>query len=146
MTRRYPCFSICCAPRPCAWAAPVASPWPVRSDLRATSARATRSSPSSPTREHATNRSYTTRPSCARTTFPLRRGSLVDRSPLARVAQPGRDPVDRDVDAAPGAVVDFAFAIAAHQFDLQVVQRVDIREAMAYGALQGRVGRQALLF
>jgi hypothetical protein len=38
----------------------------------------------------------------------------------------------------------FAFAVAAHQFDLQVVQRVDIGKAVANGALQGGVVGQTV--
>ena len=38
-----------------------------------------------------------------------------------------------------------ARAVAAHQFDLQVVQRVDVGEAVADRALQCRVARQPLL-
>ena len=51
--------------------------------------------------------------------------------PSTRVAQPGRQPVDRQVDAAPHALVPVAGAMPAQQLELQVVERVQVREAVA---------------
>jgi hypothetical protein len=48
------------------------------------------------------------------------------------------------VDAGAHAIVDLARAVAAHQFHLQVVQRVDVGEAVPDGSLQRRVARQPL--
>ncbi|MDT4863942.1 hypothetical protein FQZ97_986770 [compost metagenome] len=66
------------------------------------------------------------------------------------VSQAGRDAVDRNVDAAAHAFVAigvvFTSAVAPHQFHLQVVQRVDVGETVAHGALQRGVVDQALLF
>src|SRR6202012_748117 len=60
---------------------------------------------------------------------------LRDKSPRrgsTGVAQPRGDAVDRQVDAAlhalGGRIVLAPHAVAAHQFDLQVVQRIEIRE------------------
>ena len=64
---------------------------------------------------------------------------------LARVAQACRYAVDGDMDAALHPLIRLARAVASHQFDLQVVQRVNVRKAVADGVLQGGVVRQALL-
>ena len=48
------------------------------------------------------------------------------------------------MDAALHPVVRLTRTVAAHQLHLQVVQRVDIRKAVAYGALQRRVIGQAV--
>src|SRR5690348_12394023 len=52
----------------------------------------------------------------------------------ARVAQSGGDAVDGQVDAPPQPVVVAIavalLAVAPHEFDLQVVQRVEIRKAV----------------
>ena len=70
---------------------------------------------------------------CAATRdFRLQRGQPVLR-------KPGRDAVDRDVDAAlQPLVVLLPGAPAAHQLDLQVVQRIDVGEAVADRALHAR--------
>ena len=47
--------------------------------------------------------------------------------------------------AALGPLIGLAGAVAAYQFDLQMVQGVDVGEAVAHRALQGRVAGQALL-
>ena len=55
------------------------------------------------------------------------------------MAQPRRDAVAGQVDAALHAFVGFARAVAAQQFDLAVVQRIDVGEAIADRAFQQRV-------
>lgn len=49
------------------------------------------------------------------------------------------------MNAAPHAHIVLAGAVAAHQFHLQVVQRVDVGEAVADGSLQRGIAGQALL-
>ena len=65
---------------------------------------------------------------------------------LAGVAQAGGDAVDRQVDAALQPLHAFLalapVAVAAQQFDLQVVERVEIGEAMRDRARQRRVALQ----
>ena len=62
---------------------------------------------------------------------------------LAAVAQAGGDAVDRQVDGAPQLLgVALARAQPAQQFDLQVVQRIDVRDAVAQAARQRRVAFQ----
>ena len=53
-----------------------------------------------------------------------------------RIAQTGRNAIDRDMNAALDFFVGLAFAVAAHQLNLQVVQRIDIWKAVADRALQ----------
>ena len=64
-----------------------------------------------------------------------------------RIAQPRRHPVDRDVDAAPHALVRRLAgrlrAVTAHQFDLQVVQRVEVGQAVLERARERGVRREA---
>src|SRR5690606_23125900 len=70
----------------------------------------------------------------------------------AGVAQPRRDSVDGEVDGAAYARIGLAMAVAlrgaptADQFDLQVVQRVDVGKALAQrGQQHGVVGQQVAL-
>src|SRR6218665_258693 len=65
--------------------------------------------------------------------------------PSPGIAQPCGNPVDRDVDSGLHALIILAGTPAAHQFDLQMVQRVDVCEAVLDGARQRAVVRQALL-
>ena len=62
-----------------------------------------------------------------------------------RVAQSGSNPVDGDVDTCLHPLIALPRTPAAYQFDLQMVQRVDVRETVLDGARQGRVVRQTLL-
>ena len=48
----------------------------------------------------------------------------------AGVAQPRRNPVDRQVDTALRPFVAGARAVSANQFDLQMVQGIDVRKAV----------------
>src|SRR3954462_5935642 len=57
----------------------------------------------------------------------------------AAVAQSGGQAVDRQVDRPAGALVRLPCAIAAQQLDLQVVERIEVREAVANGALERRI-------
>ena len=50
------------------------------------------------------------------------------------------------MDAGLDALVGLACPVAAYQFDLKVMQGVDVRKPVADGALQGCVAGQALLF
>jgi hypothetical protein len=58
---------------------------------------------------------------------------------LTRIPQPRRNPVDRDVNAALGFLITvlraLAFAIPANQLHLQMVQWVDVGEAVAHRSL-----------
>ena len=63
---------------------------------------------------------------------------------LTGIPQARSNPVDGNMDTAPHALVALAGAVAAYQFDLEVVQRVDVGEAVVDGALQAGVGGQAL--
>ena len=64
-------------------------------------------------------------------------GLIRDRLPA--VADAGRDRVDRELDAALDQRVAVAGAVAAEQFDLHHVERVEVREAVADAACQRRV-------
>ncbi len=66
--------------------------------------------------------------------------------PLAstRIPQPRCNPVDADVDAALYPFVGQASAVAADQLDLQVVQWVDVGEAVADRPVERRVAGQAV--
>jgi phosphatidylserine/phosphatidylglycerophosphate/cardiolipin synthase-like enzyme len=57
----------------------------------------------------------------------------------AAVAQSRGDAVDGQVDAALHALVGLAGAVAAQQLDLDVVQRIEVGEAVADRALQQRI-------
>src|SRR6218665_2070408 len=50
--------------------------------------------------------------------------------PSPGIAQPCGNPVDRDVDSGLHALIILAGTPAAHQFDLQMVQRVDVCKAV----------------
>ena len=68
----------------------------------------------------------------------------------AGVAQARRNAVDGDVDAALDALIRCGlvpkpFAVAANQFNLQMVQRIQIGKPVLDGALQRRIASQALL-
>ena len=64
---------------------------------------------------------------------------------LAAVAQAGGDAVDAEVDALDDARVGVAGAVAAQQFDLHVVERIDVGEAVADRARQQRIALQQRL-
>src|SRR5262249_30114493 len=64
-----------------------------------------------------------------------------DRCGLPAVAQAGRDAVDAEVDAFHRSRVAFAGAVALDQLDLNVMQRVDVGEAVA-----DRAGEQRICF
>src|SRR6185437_5108436 len=49
------------------------------------------------------------------------------------------EPVDRQMDRAPRPVVGLAGAVAAQKLDLQMVERIEIGEALANAAFEGRV-------
>ena len=61
------------------------------------------------------------------------------------VPEPGGDAVDRHVDAALDAGVLAALAVAVQQLDLDVVERVEIGEAVADRALEERIGVEQLV-
>src|SRR5436853_3556013 len=63
---------------------------------------------------------------------------------LAAVAQAGGDAVDGEVDRAQEALVAAGGAVAAKQFHLQVVQRIEVREAVADRARERRIFGQQL--
>ena len=56
--------------------------------------------------------------------------------PLPAVAQPGGKAVDRQMDAGDDILNRIAGAIALQQLDLHVVERVELREAVADRARQ----------
>ena len=62
--------------------------------------------------------------------------------PSTRIAQPRRDPVDRQMNPAVHARVGVARAVPLDQLDLQVVQRIEVGEAVLDRARQQRVVRQ----
>src|SRR4051812_11015211 len=70
---------------------------------------------------------------------------IIDGS--TRVAQSRGNAVDREVDAAPQPLVLgralAARAVAAHQLDLQVVQRIEIGEAVLDRSREGGIGLQS---
>src|SRR5260370_24976971 len=66
-------------------------------------------------------------------------GPMAPPAPSTRIAQPRRDPVDRQVNAAPHARVRTARAMALDELDLQVIERVEIREAVLDRAREQRV-------
>src|SRR5574337_2083879 len=55
------------------------------------------------------------------------------------VAQPRREAVDRQVDRALRAQIGLARAVAAQELDLQVIERIEIRKAVANAARKRRV-------
>ena len=58
--------------------------------------------------------------------------------------QARRDAVDADVDAALHPLIGEARPVAPYQFDLQVMQRIDVRKAVPDGARKRRIGLQSL--
>ncbi len=54
---------------------------------------------------------------------------------LARIPQPRRNPVNRNMNPPLHPLIRLPSTISAHQLHLQVVQRIDIRKAVADGAL-----------
>ena len=125
--------------------------WPRSASRRS---RATGSRPAAT----SSNRSRASSETEAAARVALRRGAAGDaaaslrarRRPaprqLAGIAQARREPVDRHVDAALHAldagVVLAARAVAPHQLDLQVVERIEVRKAVLDRARQRRVRRQ----
>ena len=63
-----------------------------------------------------------------------RRARLLQK--LAAVAQARGNAVDRKMDAAPDAIIRIAGAMPAQQLDLQVIERVEIGEAILDRARQ----------
>ena len=63
---------------------------------------------------------------------------------LPGVAQPRRDAIDGNMDPALNPLVSLARAVAANQFHLQVVQRINLGKAVANRALQRGVAGQTL--
>ena len=61
---------------------------------------------------------------------------VLNSGPLASVAQPGRNAIDGNMNPALYPLVGLARPVAAHQLYLQVVQGVDVGEAVTDGALQ----------
>ena len=64
---------------------------------------------------------------------------------LPAVPQPGRNAVDAELDALHHAGVGVAGAVAAQQFDLHVVQRIDVGHPAAQRASEQRISFQKLL-
>src|SRR5262245_56150716 len=68
--------------------------------------------------------------------------------PSARVAEPGGDTVDGQVDPALDALVArvrfFAAAMTLDQLDLQMVERIEIRKAIADVARERRIGLEQM--
>src|SRR5262249_45374080 len=60
-------------------------------------------------------------------------------STLPAIAQAGRDAVDGEVDALHHVLVGVAGAVALGQIDLHVIERIDLRQAVADGAGELRV-------
>src|SRR5207253_5643301 len=58
---------------------------------------------------------------------------------LTAVAKPRRKAVDRQVDATLGALVGLAGSVPAQQLDLQMIERIEIRKAIANAALERRI-------
>jgi hypothetical protein len=83
----------------------------------------------------------------ASSSVPRRRRRRLARA-LPRIPQPRRQTVDRDVDAALDAVerriVLAARAVAPHQLDLQVIQRVEVRKAVLDRTRERGVVREAM--
>ena len=59
--------------------------------------------------------------------------------PLSAVPQSGRNPVDRQLDPAQDLLVGILGAMELEQFDLNMVQRVEIGETVADRAFEQRI-------
>ena len=64
---------------------------------------------------------------------------------LTGIPQPRRNPVDRQMDAALRAFIGDAGAVTAYEFDLQMVQRINVRKTVFDGPGQRGVVGQPLL-
>ena len=58
---------------------------------------------------------------------------------LTGIPQPRRNPVDRQMDAALRPLISNTRAVSAYEFDLQMVQRIDIGKAVFDGSGQRSV-------
>src|SRR6266540_5575919 len=67
-----------------------------------------------------------------------------DRAALAAVAQRRRDAVDGEVNGAHGALLGVPRPVAAQERELDVVQRIQVGEAVADRAGEGRVAGEEL--
>jgi hypothetical protein len=81
------------------------------------------------------------RKEAAASVTPLVSLRLADTS-SAGIAQAGGNPVDRQLDAVQHALVAVGRAMPPQQLDLQVVQRIEVRQPMTQRARQQRVALQ----